>query len=44
VKRREEGRGREEARGLERKQEKQESEEGPSSPFYSGLGYLAVAG
>ena len=27
-----------------RRQEEQEREEGPSIPFYSGLGYLAVAG
>lgn len=31
-------------RGMERKQEKQERQEEPSSPFYIGLGYLAVAG
>jgi hypothetical protein len=44
VERGEKGGGREGARGMERKQEKQERLEGPSSPFYSGLGYLAVAG
>ena len=42
-----EWREREEARGLERKQEKherQQREEGPSSPFYSGLGYQVTVG
>jgi hypothetical protein len=39
-------RGREGAKSLGRKQEKQERqaiEEGPSSPFYRGLGYIAFS-
>ena len=40
-----EWREREEARGLERKQEKQERERrDQAAPFIAGLGYLAVAG
>ena len=40
-----EGRGKRRARDKnERGENLKEREEGPSSPFYSGLGYLAIAG
>ena len=37
------GRGRTGGQERKGKRAKQESEEGPGSPLYSGLGYLAVA-